>query len=80
MSTLIAVPKKAHNNEQAVFNLATDKIYTFVNLSPMEALVSAAMLENKEPVLIDETVRTKYRKKVVFGERTYAIDDLVVLM
>ena len=48
-------------------------------LDPIEALISAAIIEDKRTTnLTTEVVRDEYRQKIIFGKKTAAIGDLAV--
>lgn len=67
-------------NQTIVHDLKNGVEYVFVNTTAIEALVSAAMMEGKAASLVDEELRRQYRSRIVRGDRTISIGDLVVLL
>ncbi len=67
-------------NQTIVHDLKNDMEYVFVHTTAIDALVSAAMIEEKSANLVDEELRRQYRSRIVWGDRTISIDDLVVLL
>lgn len=67
-------------NECTVYNLATGKQYTYWGLEPAEALVSAAILEDKRAGdLTDKKVRSLYLCRVLECQKRFlSIGDLTV--
>lgn len=66
-------------NNILVLNLATGEELHYVALTPVEALVSAAILCDKRAGDLANTfVRERYAKKILFGQRTASIGDLAV--
>ncbi len=64
-----------------VINLSTGKEYTYVKLSPIDALISCSMLENKQAgSLLNQKAREQYKTKIIYGKRTAAIGDLAVII
>jgi hypothetical protein len=64
-----------------VVNLSTGREYTYVKLSPIDALISCSMLENKQTgSLLNQKVREQYKTKIIYGKRTAAIGDLAVII
>jgi hypothetical protein len=62
-----------------VFNLSTAKEYYYSGLTPIDALVSCSILENKQASsLTDKSTRAKYESKITYGKLTASIGDLTV--
>ena len=70
---------RKENNVVAVFNLSSAREYTYVGLNPIEALISCAILENKQTSdLTDKNTRSKYESKIIYGKLSASIGDLTV--
>jgi hypothetical protein len=62
-----------------VYNLYNEDSYTYIGLSPEEALISAVIEARKEiSNLANPVIRNKYREKIIRGKYTLALDDLAV--
>ena len=61
-----------------VLNLATGE-ESYYDLEPLEALISAAIIEAKETSkLTNPLTRKRYAGKIIFGRETAGIGDLAV--
>lgn len=66
--------------KSTVYNLETETEYVFC-LEPLEALISAAILEDKKASLLtDAATRKKYSQKIRHGILSSTIGDLSVMM
>lgn len=64
-----------------VKNVLTDVEYTFTNLSVVDSLIDAAMLENRMTSSIHNPIyRDKFKNMIILGSYTMAIGDLAVLI
>jgi hypothetical protein len=62
-----------------VYNLATGREYVYAGLELIDALVSAAILEDKRAGdLTNLEVRELYKKKLISGKSSLSIGDLTV--
>lgn len=67
-------------SQTIVHDLKNSVEYVFVNTTAIDALVSAVMMEKKTANLVDEELRRQYRSRIVWGDQTISIGDLVVLL
>lgn len=65
-----------------VMDLANTKIIQFTDeLTPIEALVSAAMIEDcNAHKLVDGETRQQYRNQITYGQLSARIGNLAVLL
>jgi hypothetical protein len=62
-----------------VFNLSTAGKYYYSGLTPIDALISCSILENKQVGDVSNKVtRSKYASKIIYGKLTASIGDLTI--
>ena len=62
-----------------VYNLATGEELIYVGITPRDALISAAILHNREANnLTNPLTRDRYEKRIITGRYGISIDDLAV--
>lgn len=62
-----------------VMDLNTGKQFDYVSLSPKDALISCAILNDKKTSsLTDILTRKQYESKIIYGKLTASIGDLAV--
>ncbi len=68
-----------NNQNVTVYNLSTGKEYFYVGLTPIDALISCAILNDKATSsLTDKNFRAKYAAKIQYGKLSASIGDLTV--
>ena len=66
-------------NKVIVLNLGTGEEFTYVGVTPKDALISAAIYQNNEVSnLLNPLTRDRYEKRIITGRYGFSIDDLAV--
>lgn len=64
-----------------VLNLASNEEYTYSDMSPLDALINTAILNDLSSDFLDNPLtREKYRKKIIVGRYSASIGNFGVLL
>lgn len=66
------------NQSVTVLNLATGQEQIYTNLTPLEALISAAITQDEPHNLTNTITRKRYAAAIIYGEISASIGDFAV--
>ena len=63
-----------------VFNLLSNEEYTFTNISPLNALISAAILQSNcdNSLITNPITRDRFERKLIKGKYGMSIDNVAI--